>query len=162
MTLRYLKKRNTNKHPKPSGFIKDGSTGYEDLSELHSPSKEYIELPANSNPQYMTIEETSMIPLASENEQKLLKYENVPNKSAYTNHYEQISETSMNSNVESNPIVPNKSYVPKECYERGKEIHLKIHSFKRIPCYIPTVCSLWYRKKFVIFGRIHQFDRGPD
>ena len=125
----YLKKRNTNKHPKPSGFIKDVSTGYEDPSELHSPSKEYIELPANSNAQYMTIDETSMIPLESMDEHKLLKYENVPNKSAYTNHYEQISETSMNSNVESKPTVTYERYVPMSPMKEKK---------KFIPKYIPS------------------------
>ena len=129
----YLKKRNTTKHPKPSIFTKDGSPGYENLSELRSPSKEYIELPVNSNPQYMTIDETSMIPLESENEQKLLKYENVPNESAYTNPYEQISETSMNSNVESKPIVPYEHYVPMSPMKEEKKFVSKYIPTKEFP-----------------------------
>ena len=102
----YMKKRRTKKRPKPSVSTKDGYPGYENLSELHSPSKEYIDLPANSNPQYMTIDETSMIPLESENEQKHREYVNLKNESTY------INERNMRTDIELKPIVPYERYVP--------------------------------------------------
>ena len=108
----YMKKRKTNKESKPSALTKEGCLGYENLSELHSSSKEYIDLPANSNPQYMTIDETSMIPLESENEQKHREYANLKNESAYINPNEEINERDMKADIELNPIVPNEGYVP--------------------------------------------------
>ena len=50
----YMKKRKTNKRPKSPVLTKEKSPRSQNLSELNSTSKEYIELPIHSNPQYMT------------------------------------------------------------------------------------------------------------
>ena len=127
----YMKKRKTNKRPKPSVLTKEGYPGYENLSELHSPSKEYIDLPANSNPQYMTIDETSMIP--SENEQKHREYVNLKNESTYTNPYEQINERNMKTEIELNPIVPYERYVPMSPVKVEKKFVSKSIPTKEFP-----------------------------
>ena len=129
----YMKKRKTNKRPKPSVLTKDGYPGYENLSELHSPSKEYIDLPANSNPQYMTIDETSMIPLESENEQKHREYVNLKNESTYTSPYEQINERNMKTDIELNPIVPYERYVPMSPVKEEKKFVSKSIPTKEFP-----------------------------
>ena len=98
--------------PKPSIFSKNKFPGYENFSDLHSPSKDYIDLPANSNPQYMTIDETSMIPLESENKQKPTEYANLANKPTHRNTYEEINEGNMNSNIELDQTVYYERYVP--------------------------------------------------
>ena len=129
----YMKKRKTNKRPKPSFLTKDGYPGYENLSELHSPSKEHIDLPANSNPQYMTIDETSMIPLESENEQKHREYANLKNESVYTNTYEQINERNMETDIELNPIVPYERYIPMSPVKEEKKFISKSIPTKEFP-----------------------------
>ena len=129
----YMKKRKTNKRPKPSVLSKDGFPGYENLSELHSPSKEYLDLPANSNPQYMTIDETSMIPLESENEQKHREYANFNNESTYANTYEQINEINMKTDIELNPIVPYENYVPMSPVKEEKRFVPKSIPTKEFP-----------------------------
>ena len=129
----YMKKRKTNKRPKPSVLSKDGHPGYENLSELHSPSKEYIDLPTNSNPQYMTIDETSMIPLESANEQKHREYVNLKNESTYNNPYEQINERNMKTDIELKPIVPYERYVPMSSVKEGEKFVSKSIPTKEFP-----------------------------
>ena len=129
----YMKKRKRNKQPKPSVLTKDGYPGYENPSELHSPSKECIDLPTNSNPQYMTIDETSMIPLESENEQKHKEYANLKNESAYTRPYEVINERNMKTDIELNPIVPYERYVPMSSVKEGKKFVSKFIPLKEFP-----------------------------
>ena len=129
----YVKKRNTNKGPKPSVFTKSGDPGYENLSELHSPSKEYIDLPTNSNPQYMTIDETSMIPLESENDQKQRGYANLKDDLTYTNPYEQISERNMETDIELNPVVPSERYVPMSSVKGEKKFVSKFIPTEEFP-----------------------------
>ena len=107
-----LKKRKTNKQPKISVLTKEENPGYANLAVLCSPSKEFKDLPANSDPQYAIIDETSMIPLESENEQKYRVYANLKNESKYANTYEQINERNMKADIELNSIVPYENYVP--------------------------------------------------
>ena len=129
----YMKKRKTNKQPKPSVSTKDGYPGCENLSELHSPTKEYIDLPANSNPQYMTIDETSMIPLESENEQKHREYANIMNELVYANTHVQISERNTETDIELNPIVPYEGYVSMSSVKEGKKLVSKSIPTKEFP-----------------------------
>ena len=129
----YMKNRKRNKHAKRSVLTKDGFPGYENLSELHSPSKEYIDPPANSNPQYMTIDDTSMIPLESENEQKHREYANITNEFTYANSYEQINEINMKTDIELNPIFPYERYVPMSSVKEEKKFVSKSILTKEFP-----------------------------
>ena len=129
----YMKKRKTNKRPKPSVLSKDGFPGYENLSELHSPSKEYIDLPANSNRQYMTIDETSMIPFESENEQKHRVYANFKNEPTYANSYEEINERNIKTDIELNSIVLYENYVPISPVKKEKKFVQKSILTKEFP-----------------------------
>ena len=129
----YMKKRKTNKRPKPSVLSKDGFPGYENLSELHSPSKEYLDLPANSNRQYMTIDETSMIPLESENEQKHRVYANFKNEPTYANSYEEINERNIKTDIELNSIVLYENYVPISPVKKEKKFVQKSILTKEFP-----------------------------
>ena len=129
----YVKKRNTNKHSKPSVFTKRGDPGYENISKLHSSTKEYIALPTNSNPQYMTIDETSMIPLESENDQTQQEYANLKDDSTYTSPYDQISERNMKTDIELNPIVPYERYVPMSSVKEEKKFVSKFIPTEEFP-----------------------------
>ncbi|KAI6658956.1 hypothetical protein LOD99_10858 [Oopsacas minuta] len=55
--------------------------GNVNLSEITQATKEYIDISFNTNPEYMTINETSMIPLDSEPE--TTDYANLSNKQTY-------------------------------------------------------------------------------
>ena len=112
-----VKRRNTTKRPKPSVLTKKGFPGYENFSEQNSSPKD-IDLPANYNPQYITIDETSMIPPESENEQKHRGYVNFADESTYTNR---ISEGNMKTNIELKPIVPYERYVPMSSTKEGNK-----------------------------------------
>ena len=115
------KRENTTKRPKPSIFSKSKFPGYENFSDLRSPSKDYIDLPANSNPHYMTIDETSMIPLESENEQKPTEYANLADKPTHRNTYEEINEGNINSNIELDETVYYERYVPMSSVKEEKK-----------------------------------------
>ena len=132
-TYFYMKKRKTNKQPKPFVLTKEDNPGCENLSELHSHSKKYINLQSNSNPQYMTIDETSMIPLESENEQKHREYANIKNESTYTTPYEQINERNIKSDFELNPIVPYDGYVLMSPVKEEKKFVSKFIPKKEFP-----------------------------
>ena len=127
----YVKKRNTTKHPIPS--ILTGHSGYENLPKLHPSTKEYIDLPTNSNPQYMTIDETSMIPLESEKDQKQGGYGNLKDASANISPYEQISERNMKTDIELNPTIPYESYVPMSSVNEEKKFVSKFIPTKEFP-----------------------------
>ena len=107
----YMKKHKTNKQPKPSVLTKNRYSGGQNASELHSPSKEFKDLPANSDQRCTIFHETSMFPLESENEQKHRVYANFKNESTYANTYEVINERNMKTDIELNPIIPYKRYV---------------------------------------------------
>ena len=72
----YRKKRKTTKHPEPSVDDKPKSHSYENIPQPNpSTTKEYITLPYTPNPDYMTIDETTMIPLEPLNEPKQKVFE---------------------------------------------------------------------------------------
>ena len=155
----YMKKRKTKKQPKPSVSTKDGYPGCESLSELHSPSKEYIDLPANSNPQYMTIDETSMIPLESDNEQKHREYANLKNKSAYTSPYEQINERNMKTDIELNPIVPYERYVPMSSVKEEKKFVSKSIPTREFPATYQQYVASGIEKDSLFFLEFSNLDQ---
>ena len=128
----YVKKRKTNKQPKPFVLTKEENPGCENLSEFHSHSKKYINLPAESNPQYVTIDETSMIPLESDIERKHREYANITNESTYTTPYEEINERNMKKDIELNPI-PYEKYVPMSSVKEEKKFVSKSIPTKEFP-----------------------------
>ena len=75
---------------------REGNTGYANLADLQSPTKEYIELPYNpSGTEYMTIDETNLIPFEIETGNQATTgpyYSNLANLPSNEGNYEMIRE----------------------------------------------------------------------
>ena len=122
------KRRTPSPFAKHSISTKEGNPGYENLSKIHS--KEYIELQADPNLQYMTIDESSMIPLESENQQKRREYQNLANAPTYTGPYEEIPET---HNTATEPSKPYERYVPMSSVKQEKKFIPSLIPLKQFP-----------------------------
>ena len=119
----YRKKRNTIKRPEPSVDDKPKILSYENIPQ-HNPSitKEYITLPNSPNPEYMTIDETTMIPLEPLNEPKQRVYQIIAFESTLTQRYEGMNETkSVEPNNELNHTTPQGDYVPMSSVKEEKK-----------------------------------------
>ena len=125
----YMKKRNTIKRPKLSVINKKEFHCYENASRPNSSAKENLNFPVTTNPEYMTIDEASMIPLRTMNEQKQIGYQNIVFESTCTRTYEETNETNGMPNNELNPTTPHDGYLPTSS--------LKVEN-KFVPKFIPT------------------------
>ena len=87
-TNRFLHKpTNTSKSNEMS---REGTSGYVNVAEIQSPTKEYIDLSVNANAaEYITIDETSLIPLENEHNTKGRYYSNLANIPSNDN-YEKV------------------------------------------------------------------------
>ena len=119
------KSTHTTKRPKASIPTKEGFPGYENLSEI--PSKEYIELQTDPNPQYMTIDESSIHPLDTEYQQKQRVYQNLANAPSNTAPYEEIPET------ENTASKPYEGYVPMSSVKEEKKFVPRFIPIKQFP-----------------------------
>ena len=104
---------------------KEGFLGYVNLSEI--PPKEYIELQTDPNPQYMTIDESSIQPLDSEYQQKQRVYQNLANVPSNTAPYEEIPDT---DNAASKLY---ERYVPMSSVKEEKKFVPRFISIKQFP-----------------------------
>ena len=104
---------------------KEGFLGYANLSEI--PSKEYIDLQTDPNPQYMTIDGSSIQPLDSEYQQKQRVYQNLANAPSNTAPYEEIPDT---DNTASKPY---ERYVPMSSVKEEKKFVPRFIPIKQFP-----------------------------
>ena len=104
---------------------KEGHLSYKKISKI--PSKEYIELQTDPNPQYMTIDESSIKPLDSEYQQKQCVYQNLANAPSNIAPYEEIPET---DNTTSKPY---EGYVPMSSVKEEKKFVPRFISIKQFP-----------------------------
>ena len=96
--------------------------GDRNISEPSSSSVSYLNLQNNPNQLYMTIDETSMIPVESENDQTQQKYINIQEEPAYIN-------TKINSKTAMNPTEYSENNAPmsspkEETILFSKSIHI--------------------------------------
>ena len=90
----------------------------------------------------MTIDETSMIPLESENDRKQRGYANLKDDSVYTNLYEEISERNMETDIELNQVVPYERFVPMRSVKEKEKFISKFIPTKEFPAtYLQYVAS---------------------
>ena len=101
-----MRQKSTTLSKRPKAFIpaKEGFPGYENFSEI--PSREYVEFKTDPNRQYMTIDESSIVPLESECQQKHREYQNLANTPTNTAPYEEIPETDNTVNETYERYVP--------------------------------------------------------
>ena len=127
----YRKKRKTVKRPEPSVDDKPEFHSYENIPQPKpSTTKEYVTLPYSPNPEYMTIDETTMIPLEPLNEPKQRAFQNIAFESTLTQRYDDINETNtMEPNNELNHTTPQGDYVTMSSVKEEK---------KFVPKFIPT------------------------
>ena len=111
-----------------------GFSGYENLAKLQSPTKEYIELSVNTNvAEYMTIDETSMLPLDIETKVHKVEgpyYSNLANNPSDGN-YEQIKENS--EYMELNQSEPYERYTPMSAVKEKTKFVAKYIPSKDFP-----------------------------
>ena len=111
-----------------------GFSGYENLAKLQSPAKEYIELSVNTNvAEYMTIDETSMLPLDIETKVHNMEgpyYSNLANNPSDGN-YEQVKENS--EYMELNQSEPYERYTPMSAVKEKTKFVAKYIPSKDFP-----------------------------
>ena len=111
-----------------------GCSGYENLAKIQSPAEEYIELSVNTNvAEYMTIDETSMLPLDIETKVHNVEgpyYSNLANKHSDGN-YEQIKENS--EYMELNQSEPYERYTPMSAVKEKTKFVAKYIPSKDFP-----------------------------
>ena len=111
-----------------------GCSGYENLAKIQSPAEEYIELSVNTNvAEYMTIDETSMLPLDIETKVHNVEgpyYSNLANKPSDGN-YEQIKENS--EYMELNQSEPYERYTPMSAVKEKTKFVAKYIPSKDFP-----------------------------
>ena len=131
----YRRKRNTIKRPEPSVDDKPRIHSYENFPQPNpSTTKEYLTLPCIPNRVYMTIDETTMIPLETLTEQKQRVYQNVASESTFTQRHENINKTNtMEPNDELNHTTPHRDYIPMSSVKEEKKIFPKFIPTKEFP-----------------------------
>ena len=127
----HRKRRNTIKHPEPSVDDKPKSHSYENIPQPNpSTTKEYKTLPSIPNRVYMTIDETTMIPLEPLNEQKQRVYQNVVFETTLNQRNENINRTNaIEPNNELNHTTLQRDSIPMSSVKEEK---------KFVPKFIPT------------------------
>ena len=121
----YLRRRRSTKLPKQP---------VDDKQEIHSygnipqpdPSTKYLTLQGIPNQDYVTIDETTMIPLESLNEQNLRGYQNTAFESTFTQSDQKIKGTAMEPNNEMNRLAPQGEYVTMSSVKEEKFVSKSI------------------------------------
>ena len=126
----YLKKRNTIKRNEASTSEKVGIHNYSNIPQSNPSTKEYITLQGIPNPEYMTIDETTMIPLESLSEQKTSEHQNIAFESTLTQPNEEMNETNLDLSNERNSIDQHEGYVQMDS--------VKFEKKKFVSKFIPT------------------------
>ena len=109
---------------------REGCSGYVNLADLQSPTKEYIDNVAD----YTTIDETSLVPLETDTNIHANKgqcYSNLTNSTSDENYYEKIKEG--REYCEMNPSQPYERYIPMSTVKEGKIFVAKYIPAKDFP-----------------------------
>ena len=144
----YLKKRNTIKRIERNEntikrIEKVGIHNFVNIPQPNPSTREYLNIPVNTNPEYMTIDETTMIPLKSLSEQKQSGYQNVAFESTFAQPNEENNETNEEFNNERSSIDPHGGYVQMDSVRAEK---------KFVPKCIPTDEFLAIYQQYVTSG----------
>ena len=142
-TVRFLHK--PTKTSQSNEMCREGTSGYANLAEIQSPTKEYIDLSVNANvSEYMTIDETSVIPLENEasfHNTKGPYYSNLANIPPDENNYEKVEDN--REYIEMNQIEPYEKYTPMSAIKETKKFVAK---------YVPTKDFPVTYQQYVISG----------
>ena len=106
----YLRRRRSTKLPKQPVDDKQEVHNYGNIPQPDL-STEYLTLQGIPNQDYVTIDETTMIPLESLNEQNLSGHRNTAFELTFTQSDQKIKETVMEPNNEMNRLAPQGEYV---------------------------------------------------
>ena len=123
----YLKKRSSIKLPEQSVNDNQEIHSYLNIPQSNPPTKEYITLQGIPNQEYITIEETIIVPLESLNKQKLSGSQNIAFEPTLTQPNEEINEIDMESNkFEMDRLAPQREYVPMSSVKEEKFVSKSI------------------------------------
>ena len=129
-TNRFLHK--PTKTSQSNEMSREGTSGYANVAEIQSPTKEYIDLSVNPNvAEYMTIDETSVIPLENEHNTKVpynLNFANIPPDENNSEKVEGNREY-----IEMNQIEPHEKYTPMSAIKETKKFVAKYVPIKDFP-----------------------------
>ena len=132
-TNRFLHK--SKKTSQSNEISREGTSGYANLAEIQSPTKEYIDLSVNANvAEYMTIDETFLIPLETEESVHNTKgpcYSNLANIPSDENNYEKVEDN--REYIEMNQIEPYEKYTPMSAVIEEKKFVAKYIPIKDFP-----------------------------
>ena len=129
-THRFLHK--SKKTSQSNEMCGEGTSGYANLAEIQSPTKQYIDLSMNANvAEYMTIDETSVIPLENEYNTKGPYYSNLANIPSDENNYEKVEGN--REYIEMNQIEPYEKYTPMSAVREENKFVAKYVPIKDFP-----------------------------